>query len=259
MKNLVKICLLATTVLSFAKAGAQTEVTFYTTKGNFKIALTDSLIPRTVDSFKARVAQKFYDGLTFHRVINNFMIQGGDPLGNGTGGPGYTIPDEFNPALKNVPGALAMANAGPNTNGCQFYINLVTNASLDNHYTVFGMVTTGFNIVQAIGVVPTDANDKPLTPVKMDSIRITKFKTEIATLDNGMTINIYPNPGRGIFTIDLPRTATKVEIVTTGGQTVYSKEAKNTLQVDISDQPAGLYIVLMSNKHGSAQSKVIVQ
>ena len=121
------------------------------------------------------------------------------------------------------------------------------------------MVTTGFPVVQTIGAVPTDANDKPLTPVKMDSIRITKFKTEVATLDNGMIINIYPNPGRGIFTIDLPRATTKVEIVTTGGQTIYSKEAKNNLKVDISDQPAGLYIVRMSNKHGSAQSRVVVQ
>lgn len=259
MKNLIKAGLLAIALLGFAKADAQTEVTFYTSKGNFIIKLTDSLTPRTVDSFKARVAQKFYDGLLFHRVINNFMIQGGDPLGNGTGGPGYSFPDEFHATLKNVPGALAMANSGPNTNGSQFFINLVTNSHLDNKHSVFGMVTTGFSVVQTIGAVPTNSSDKPLTDVKTDSIRITKFKTDVAKFGEDITVDIYPNPNNGLFTIGLPATSTNVEIVNMAGQTVYSKEAKNILKVDISAQPAGIYIIRMSNKLGNAQSKILVQ
>lgn len=259
MKNLLKICLLAIGTVAVQPAHAQTEVTYYTTMGNFKIVLTDSLTPRTVDSFIARVSQKFYDGLTFHRVIDGFMIQGGDPLGNGMGGPGYTMPDEFSPTLKNVPGALAMANSGPNTNGCQFFINLVTNSYLDNHYTVFGMTTSGFSVVQSIGKVATDANDKPLTPVKMDSIRITKFKTNISSFSNGTAVNIYPNPSNGAFTIDLPRAATKVEILNMSGQVIYNTEARGSAHIDISTQPAGIYIVRMANKHGNAESRVLVQ
>ncbi len=259
MKNLKIITLLALCILSFYKTGAQTEVTYYTSMGDFKIVLTDALTPRTVDSFIARVSQKFYDGLIFHRVIDNFVIQGGDPLGNGTGGPGYTIPDEFSPTLKNVPGALAMANAGPNTNGCQFYINLVTNSSLDNHYTVFGMVTSNFTVVQAIGHVPVDANDKPLTAVVIDSIRITRYPASVSNVTKGIQAPLYPNPSRGMFSIDLPRIDTKVEIVNMFGSMVYSTEANGTLSIDLRAQPAGLYLVRMSNVNGSAETKVVVE
>ncbi len=151
--------------LNTAKAQT-TDVRFFTSMGTFDIELTDNLTPVTVDSFLARVTRNFYDGLIFHRVIKNFMIQGGDPLGNGSGGSGSTIPDEFHPSLKNVPRALSMANKGtPNTGDCQFFINLVTNSHLDNKHTVFGMVTDslGFSVVQAIGNTPTDVSDKPLT------------------------------------------------------------------------------------------------
>ncbi len=259
MKNPIKICLLALSFIYSSKVNAQTEVTFYTSMGSFKVNLTDSLTPITVDSFLARVSQKFYDGLTFHRVIDNFMIQGGDPNGNGTGGPGYTIPDEFHPTLKNVPQALAMANAGPNTGGCQFFINLVTNNHLNNKHTVFGMVTTNFSVVQNIGKVPKDANDKPLTPVKIDSIRITKFPTIIHNTTNSIAISVYPNPNNGLFSIDLPHVATKVEVVNMSGQVVYSKEAIGPLKVDIREKPVGLYTLRMSNINGTYLSKMMVQ
>lgn len=260
MKYLYKICLLIFTIFSFGTAIAQTEATYYTSMGNFKVRLTDTLTPRTVDSFIARVSEKFYDAQIFHRVIDNFMIQGGDPLGTGFGGPGYSFPDEFVPSLKNVPAALAMANSGPNTNGSQFFINLVTNAHLNNHHTVFGMVYENFTVVQSIGHVPTNSSDKPLTDVRLDSIRITKLyiPASVGNIDQ-LSINIYPNPSRGRVNIDLPNTPTKVEIVNIAGRIVYSTEAKGNLKINLQEQPTGLYVVRLSNANGSCQSRLVVQ
>lgn len=259
MKSIRKICLLIICVIGFWKADAQSEATFYTSMGSFTVDLTDTLTPITVDSFIARVSEKFYDGLLFHRVINNFVIQGGDPLGNGTGGPGYTIPDEFSPLLKNVQKSLAMANAGPNTGGCQFYINLVNNSSLNNHYTVFGMVTTNFNVVQNIGKVPTDSKDKPLTNVVIDSIRITRFPTAVNNVANSVGVSIMPNPSRGLFSIDLRGIETQVEIVNMVGRVVFYATAKGILKVDLRARPTGLYGVRMHNVYGTAYGKVVVQ
>lgn len=261
MKNLRNICMAVLCAASFYRAGAQTEVKYYTSMGSFNIVLTDTLTPRTVDSFIARVSQKFYDGLIFHRVIDNFMIQGGDPLGTGFGGPGYTIPDEFSPTLKNVPGALAMANAGPNTNGSQFFINLVTNSSLDNHYTVFGKVTANFTVVQSIGHVPTDANDRPVTNVVMDSIRIVHLynPAAVGNIANEVTASIYPNPAREVFNISLPDMPTRVEIRNVAGATVYRTEARGKVSIDLGNQPAGLYYVSTANANGVGESRLVLQ
>jgi cyclophilin family peptidyl-prolyl cis-trans isomerase len=260
MKNFTKIFLLSLCIISASIAGAQTEVTYYTSKGNFKAVLTNTKTPRTVDSFLARVAVKFYDRLIFHRVINNFMIQGGDPLGTGMGGPGYYTPDEFDTSLKNVPGALAMANAGANTNGSQFYINLVNNPSLNTHYTVFGMVTTNFTVVQAIGLVATNTSDKPLVDVVIDSIRVTHVHTAaVNNITNTVVATIYPNPARGTFSIGLPGIATKVEILNMLGEVVYYAEATGELKVDLTGQPRGLYIVRAANITGAAENRLILQ
>jgi peptidyl-prolyl cis-trans isomerase A (cyclophilin A) len=260
MKNMKRIVLLTMMVIGFYSAGAQTEATWYTSMGNFKTVLTDTLTPRTVDSFIARVAEKFYDGLIFHRVIDNFMIQGGDPLGTGFGGPGYTIPDEFHSTLKNVPGALAMANSGPNTNGSQFFINLVINTSLNNHYTVFGMTTFNFSVVQSIGHVPTNSSDRPITDVVIDSIRITHlYTTSVTNIGGAVAATIYPNPCRGLLNIALPEIITKVDITNMLGKTIYHTEAKGAFQADLHDQPAGLYIVHLSNINTTTDTKLIVQ
>lgn len=242
------------------KLKAQTELTFYTSMGNFKVMLTDTLTPITVDSFKARVRLKFYDGLLFHRVIANFVIQGGDPLGNGTGGPGYQTPDEFNPTLKNTAGSLAMANSGANTNGSQFYVNLVNNASLNNRYTVFGMVTTGFPIVQAIGRVPT-TNDKPVTNVYMDSVRITNVPlgTSPLLMAKLPAPYIYPNPCRDHLNISLPAVETKVELIDAQGRLVYSNTGKNLLMISVTNLPAGIYAVRMSNTAGTTMQNLLVE
>ncbi|MES2702454.1 MAG: peptidylprolyl isomerase [Bacteroidota bacterium] len=259
MKKLVQICLIVACIAGCSKANAQTEVTYYTSMGNFKIMLTDSLTPRTVDSFLARVVTKFYDGLIFHRVIDNFMIQGGCPLGTGTGGPGYYTPDEFHPTLKNIPGALAMAHSGPNTNGSQFYINLVTNVHLDNVHTVFGKVTTGFTVVQNIGDVPvTTGNNKPVTDVKIDSIRITQKPVAVAGTGQGIAAAIYPNPSQGVFTLSIPSTPTTIDIINMCGQSVYHAIANGAAVIDLRAQPAGLYFVRATNDDGTWEGKAMV-
>ena len=142
----------------------------HTTLGDISLELFDDDAPKTVENFRKLAADGFYDGITFHRVIPDFMIQGGCPEGTGTGGPGYTFEDEINPH-KVVRGALAMANAGPNTNGSQFFIVTAASAPwLDGKHTVFGQVTEGMGAVDAIEGVPTRAGDRPVDPPKIESI-----------------------------------------------------------------------------------------
>jgi peptidyl-prolyl cis-trans isomerase B (cyclophilin B) len=143
-----------------------------TNQGTIAIELFDDDAPETVANFRKLAGEKFYDGVIFHRVIPDFMIQGGCPQGTGTGGPGYTFKDEFN-QHKIVRGALAMANAGPNTNGSQFFI-VTTDAApwLDGKHTVFGQVTAGMDAVDAIEKLQTDGRDRPLEPAVIESIEL---------------------------------------------------------------------------------------
>ena len=161
---------------------------FETSLGNFTVELYDSKTPKTVANFtelaegtrewthpKTREKHKtpYYDGIIFHRVIQGFMIQGGDPLGQGYGGPGYQFEDEFHPELRHDrAGILSMANAGPNTNGSQFFITLGPTPHLDRKHSVFGAVVKGLDVVQKIGAVPVDRNDRPATPVVMNKVTI---------------------------------------------------------------------------------------
>jgi peptidyl-prolyl cis-trans isomerase B (cyclophilin B) len=143
-----------------------------TSEGPIEIELFDADAPKTVANFLKLAKDGFYDGLAFHRVIKDFMIQGGCPNGTGTGGPGYTFEDEFN-QHKIVRGALAMANAGPNTNGSQFFIVTIAAAAwLDGKHTVFGQVAAGMETVDKIEGTPTDGRDAPLEPVLIESIAI---------------------------------------------------------------------------------------
>jgi peptidyl-prolyl cis-trans isomerase B (cyclophilin B) len=143
-----------------------------TTEGVIVFELFDDDAPETVANFKKLASEGFYDGLTFHRVIKDFMIQGGCPAGTGTGGPGYQFDDEIN-EHKIVRGALAMANAGPNTNGSQFFI-VTTDAApwLDGKHTVFGEVTGGMDVVDRIEAVPTQGADRPVEPILIASIEL---------------------------------------------------------------------------------------
>src|ERR1035441_10657293 len=143
-----------------------------TTLGTIALEFFDDDAPKTVANFKKLATDGFYDGIIFHRVIPDFMIQGGCPQGSGTGGPGYTFEDEFN-SHKVARGALAMANAGPNTNGSQFFIVTAKECPwLDGKHTVFGEVTSGLDIVDAIESTPTDGRDRPTTPVTIDSLTV---------------------------------------------------------------------------------------
>lgn len=148
-----------------------TKVLLSTNMGNITIQLYDDM-PITAGNFKTLVEKGFYDETIFHRVIEGFMIQGGDPTGTGTGGPGYSIKDEFTNHNKNDRGTIAMANAGPNTGGSQFFINLVDNNYLDQKHPVFGKVVEGMNVVDAIGRIKTDAQDRPISVVKIITAKV---------------------------------------------------------------------------------------
>jgi peptidyl-prolyl cis-trans isomerase A (cyclophilin A) len=162
---------------------------FTTSEGNFTIRLFDEDAPNTVANFVGlaegtkewtdpksgkKVTRPFYEGLTFHRVIDGFMIQGGDPLGTGTGGPGYRFGDEFSRKRRHdKPGVLSMANAGPNTNGSQFFITLAPTPWLDDKHTVFGEVVDGLEVVQKIGRTATSKPaDRPLKPITIEAVKI---------------------------------------------------------------------------------------
>jgi cyclophilin family peptidyl-prolyl cis-trans isomerase len=148
------------------------EAVMKTTEGDITLQLFDEDAPKTVSNFKQLAGQGFYDGLIFHRVIPDFMIQGGCPEGTGTGGPGYTFEDEIN-QHKIVRGALAMANAGPNTNGSQFFIVTTAEAPwLDGKHTVFGEVTGGMDVVDRIGTTQTDSRDRPVDAIGIETLTV---------------------------------------------------------------------------------------
>jgi peptidyl-prolyl cis-trans isomerase A (cyclophilin A) len=169
-----------------------TFATFNTSEGNFKVRLFDDKAPKTVANFtglaegtkewtdpktRQKVRRPFYNGLIFHRVIDQFMLQGGCPIGTGTGGPGYQFADEFGPGLKHDrPGLLSMANAGPNTNGSQFFVTLVPTPWLDNKHAIFGEVVEGMDVVQRIGKTKTGPGDRPTKDIVIQSVTVERVE-----------------------------------------------------------------------------------
>ncbi|CAM1380277.1 peptidylprolyl isomerase [Fretibacterium fastidiosum] len=150
---------------------------FSTNMGQFKAELYTDLAPVTAGNFIDLARRGFYNGVIFHRVIDRFMIQGGDPTGTGTGGPGYKIEDEFGPGLAHdAPGVLSMANAGPNTGGSQFFITLVPTPWLDGKHAIFGRIVEGMEVVEAIGHVETARGDRPVKDVVMQSVVVEEPK-----------------------------------------------------------------------------------
>ena len=151
---------------------------FQTTEGNFRAKLYADKAPKTVENFVtlaegSKTGKPFYDGTVFHRVIPDFMIQGGCPEGSGRGGPGYKFADEFHASLKHAKkGLLSMANAGPNTNGSQFFVTVAATPWLDNKHTIFGEVVEGYDVVDKISRAPRDSQDRPKKEVKLQSVTI---------------------------------------------------------------------------------------
>lgn len=151
------------------------KIKFTTNKGVFVAEMFEDKAPLTTKNFIELVEKGFYDGIIFHRVIDGFMIQGGDPTGTGMGGPGYKIKDEFGEGLKHDDeGILSMANAGPNTGGSQFFITLAPAPWLNGHHAIFGKVVEGMDVVRLIGVVPTDFRDRPREAVTMEKVEVVK-------------------------------------------------------------------------------------
>ncbi|KND48689.1 MAG: peptidyl-prolyl cis-trans isomerase B (cyclophilin B) [Parcubacteria bacterium C7867-005] len=165
-------------IISIDNKEKNMNLTLHTNKGDITIELFDELTPKTVENFRKLAQSGFYDGVKFHRVIKDFMIQGGDPLTKddskkaywGTGGPGYSFADEISESNKNSIGTISMANAGPNTNGSQFFINLKDNNFLDTKHTVFGKVVVGMEVAKTIESTPVDGSDRPIDPVMILNI-----------------------------------------------------------------------------------------
>ena len=182
----MRILLISFIIFCSFNLKGQTQVDFFTNYGDFRVELYDSLMPITTSNFINLVSTNFYDGAIFHRVIKNFMIQGGD-----VSPPPPSIPDEFDSTLSNIQKTISMANSGPNTGTCQFFINLVDNTYLDfdkppftSKHPVFGITVSGFNIVEDIGDVQTNFNDKPYIDVIMDSVRIVTNQTNTDFINN---------------------------------------------------------------------------
>ena len=187
LKKILILCLLVFSSFSVVACGSETKsepdavpmkpatAVFETSMGDFEVKLATDLAPKTCENFINLAKKGFYNGVTFHRVIDNFMIQGGDPTGTGTGGPGYTIKDEFSSKLTHEgAGVLSMANAGPNTGGSQFFITLAPTPWLDGHHAVFGKVVEGIDVVRKIGVAKTDFRDRPVTEIAMEKVEVVK-------------------------------------------------------------------------------------
>jgi len=273
MKNftLIILCILTWTGV---QAQVQTEVTFYTTEGDFVVELEDSLAPITAGNFLSLTNAEFYDGVIFHRVISGFVIQGGDPTGTGTGGPGYSIQDEFHPSLDNVMWTVSMANSGPNSGGSQFFFNMTNNTFLDydvapltSAHAVFGKVISGFGVLGAIQQVPVNGNDKPITDVVMDSVRVTVpgILTTIGELENDvLEVSVFPNP-----TNDFIHVAVAQQSLTSDCRlTVFSSDGKNVIDVKLNDQVTkvglealspGIYLVQVQNDIAQARKTIVVQ
>ena len=262
---------------SIGTVNSQTVVTFYTTLGDFEVELYDDISPITVGNFLSLVDQEFYDGIIFHRVLVNFIIQGGDPTGTGSGGPGYTIEDEFDSRVSNVKKTLAMANTGqPNSGGSQFFINLKDNTYLDfdkppytSAHPVFGEVITGWDVVELIENVPVNGNGRPLTPVVMNMVRVTRPLAINEFNANESSYTIYPNPvtKQSIIEVNSKTTdMTLFSIMNVNGailstQKIIVNEGVNKINLSdfqIDKLPVGMYFMSINNNDVVTQKRFLI-
>ena len=278
MKKLIPLSIALLSILMNRNSNAQTEVTFYTSMGDFVVEMYDTITPITSGNFVKLVNDKYYDGVIFHRIIDKFMIQGGDPTGTGTGGPGYSIDDEFDSSLSNIRQTISMANSGPNSGGSQFFINLVNNTRLDfnkppasSQHAVFGIVIDNFSVVQTIGKVPTNGSDRPLTDVVMDSLRVTKeyFVGIPDPTKEISSLHIYPNPVTEESVVLLnakkPTAATVMvhdqlgRVVRTFNVNLVSgKNQLNLVELQFDRLTQGVYFLSIHSGQSSIQQKIVV-
>ena len=261
---------------SIGAVNAQTVVTFYTTLGDFEVEMYDELKPITAGNFLDLVEEEFYDGIIFHRVISNFVVQGGDPTGTGYGGPGYTIEDEFDASLSNIKKTLSMANSGPNTGGSQFFINLKDNIHLDfdnaplsSAHPVFGIVISGWDVVELIENVPVDGNDRPITEVVMNMIRVTQPLGVNDFNENNTSYTIYPNPVTKQSIIEINSNTAEMTQFTIlnmnstliSSQMIPINQGVNQISLsdfEIENLPIGVYFMTIKNKQVSSQRRFII-
>ncbi len=266
-------------LLSLTSLQGQTIVTFYTTMGDFEVEMADTIVPHTTGNFIRLTNIRYYDGVIFHRIIDGFVVQGGDPTGTGAGGPNHLIMDEFDPRMSNVEMTISMANTGqPHSGSSQFFFNLVDNTRLDytnpaiNGHAVFGIVVANWDTVKAIGRVATDANDRPIVPVVMDSVRVTysPFSTGLPSLGEAMDIQVYPNPltPRSLIAITADRAKTvSISLYDQLGRQMASQEAqlvRGLNQLPFSELreralPAGVYFLLVNEGNTFYRTQVVVR
>ncbi len=192
----MKKFILLTAFLASFTAQAQTQADFYTSMGNFRVELREDLMPITANNFIKLSRKGFYDATIFHRVVTDFVIQGGDPIGDGSGGPGYTIQDEDHISMNHdSAGVIGMAkDVAPNSAGSQFYFTLSAQPGLNRRYAVFGSCIQGLQVILDIGMVRVNANDKPLVPVILDSVRVLNTTAIGPNLAMQMPLEVFPNP-----------------------------------------------------------------
>jgi len=257
----------------FGKAQSQSILTFYTSMGNFEVQLYDTLKPITAGNFRTLVEDEFYDGVIFHRVISNFVIQGGDPTGTGSGGPGYSIQDEFDSSLSNLEKTLSMANSGPNTGGSQFFINTKNNTFLDfdkapltSAHPVFGVVINGWDTVEMIEAVAVNANDRPLVNVVMDSVRVKQYPLAIIEPSHQkVKLEIFPNPTKSDVFIKLnyaENSTYSIMVYDVAGKQVVLQNnfSESLFTINASNLKSGLYLVkTLGDKTGLTVSKLLVK
>ena len=183
---------------------AQTQIDFYTNMGEFRVEVREDLMPITAGNFIELVEKEFYDGVIFHRVVRNFVIQGGDPTGTGFGGPGYTIKDEYHPDMNHdSTGVMAMAKTtAPNSAGSQFYFTIGAQHHLDGNYAAFGSCIKNIEVIKEINKVSVDGNDRPIQPVVMDSVRIVQKTSGLSQTQDLVIAEAYPNPFNNKLQID---------------------------------------------------------
>ncbi len=249
---------------------AQTQVDFYTTMGDFRVELREDLMPITAQNFIDLTEAEFYDGVIFHRVISGFVVQGGDPLGTGFGGPGYTIMDEYHPAMNHdSTGVIAMAKTSqPNSAGSQFYFSLDALPSLDETYAVFGSCIQNIEVIEAMGNVATGANDRPIVDIVMDSVRVVSGITSAVKKETQVvTIETFPNPFTESINLSyIVKTAGPVDILLLDihGQIVeqldsgYKSQGIHSMQFKTSSKlPLGSYILSIKTADGKGVKKLI--